>query len=171
MMRWYRLRGVQELGTGLRVVGGALCAVGYVVPWLTYHYEGGNLDVTTNYWQAIFGPYNLDGAPNSPVLNAAIVLLFPFPLIIAMVALGTSARPPSWIPPRLSVFVSRVYWPVTILATIELLLMIYLLDPFGRFPGTGWVYLRDPAPTVEPGFLMTFSGLFAIILGGLLRLE
>ncbi len=160
----------------LCLLGGVLGIVGYFLPWATYHLEGGYLTTTTNGWLALFSDgggsifaFNSGAVRLLSLLGAAVVLLYPFPFLMAALALYSGIRLSAPAPSAWSRFVRRIYWPVTAGGILELLLLTHaLIDPLGLNAQRMWLISGDPPPTVGPGLYIVYVGAFAVLLGGLL---
>jgi hypothetical protein len=160
-----------RVGRWLSAVGGALCVVGYVLPWAIYHpdIEG---TIGNRPWNGWSGAW--DGWHTTPpdivdrLVGAAVLVGATLPLLLGLLALVVGAR--EWLGRML--WVPRaLYWTVIVLATLALLLMTYSVDPLGWSADTDWVIFREPAPTIEIGLYMMYAGTFAILAGGLLSRE
>jgi hypothetical protein len=148
----------------LSTASGVLCAVGYFVPWVTYH---ASLDGVpgSQYWNG--WTLASDGlqtatsgiAPES-IAGAVLALLFLLPLAAGVLALVSGSRAwlgVSWRVPR------RVYRILAILGALALLFMTYSIDPFGWSTQTAWVAFHEPAPSVDLGLYMMCAGMLAIL--------
>jgi hypothetical protein len=156
--------------------GSLFILAGYFLPWVTYHLEGGYLVSTVNGWNAVLGDggifsFAVGGANLSTPVGWLLFLLRPFPLLIALMALALCFFAPSS-PVNgtiRSLALWRVFWPVVVLGTLELVLVSCLLDPFGiNHISSQWALRGDPPPTAGAGLFLVYAGWILVMLGGFL---
>lgn len=162
-----------RFGTNLCLLGGALCIVGIFVPWITYHLEGGYLTSTLNGWQAVIGTgsifsFAVGGVRINSVLGFTIFTCCLFPLLMAAVALAKGTHVSFRAPERLQRYLWPAEWFIIIIGTLELILITYVLDPFGVRATSMWIITHDPPPSLGPGFYMVYAGAISIIVGSVL---
>lgn len=160
----------------LLVFGSLFVIAGYFLPWVTYHLEGGFLISTVNGWDAVLGnggifSFAVGGTNLSTPVGWLLFLLLPFPLLMALMALALSFFTPSS-PANgtlRSLILWRIFWPVVVLGTLELLLVSYLLDPFGlNRTSSQWALRGDPPPYAGAGLYLVYAGWILVVLAGLL---
>ena len=168
-----RLRVIYRSSANLCLLGGALCIVGFFVPWITYHLEGGYLTSTLNGWQTVIGAgsifsFAVGGVRINSALGFTIFVCGLFPLLMAAVALGKGTRVSFRAPARLRRYLWLTEWLIIIIGALELILITYVLDPFGMRATSMWIVTHDPAPSLGPGFYMVYGGAILVIVGSIL---
>lgn len=160
----------------LLALGALFVFAGYVLPWVTYQLEGGFLVSTVNGWDAVLGnggifSFAVGGTNLSTPVGWLLFLLLPFPLLMALLALAFCFFTPSS-PAHgtlRSLILWRIFWPVVVLGALELLLVSYLLDPFGfNRTSSQWALRGEPPPYAEAGLYLVYAGWILVVLAGLL---
>lgn len=160
----------------LLAIGSLLVIAGYFLPWVTYHLESGFLISTVNGWDAVLGnggifSFAVGGTNLSTPVGWLLFLLLPFPLLMALIALALCVFTPSSPASGTirSLIVWRIFWPVVVLGALELLLVSYLLDPFGlNRTSSQWALRGDPPPYAGAGLYLAYAGWILVVLAGLL---
>lgn len=160
----------------LLALGSLFVIAGYFLPWVTYHLEGGFLVSRVNGWDAVLGSggifsFAVGGANLSTPVGRLLFLLLPFPLLTALMALALCIFTPSS-PANgtiRSLILWQIFWPVVVLGTLELLLVSYLLDPFGlNRTSSQWALRGDSSPYAGAGLYLVYAGWILVVLAGLL---
>lgn len=143
---------------------------------MIYHLEGGFLVSAVNGWDAVLGnggifSFAVGGTNLSTPVGWLLVLLLPFPPLIALVAFALCFFTPASLASGTlrSLILWRIFWPVVVLGALELLLVSYLLDPFGlNRTSSQWALRGDPPPYAGAGLYLAYAGWILVALAGLL---
>lgn len=173
MRMLHRPAAAQDLGEYLRLAGGILCGLAFFFPWITYHLEGGALNITLTGWQTVIGDQSIfHFAANNALfiytLGLPILVLSPFLLCMIAIAVCQAVFRSFDSFFRHPLIRFRVVWLVQIAALIEMLLLSYALDPLALIPGSEATVTNDPSPSIGSGLPMMYVGIAAVIIGGVL---
>jgi hypothetical protein len=155
-------------GRWLAMLGGAVCAVGYLLPWVRYHvaWEGSVFlpsGIVGHAWSGLRSLQN-DVWPVVPyaVSGPFVLLVAALPLLMALVASGVGTALHLRGTRALSPGISWAYPAATALGTLALLVMTYALDPANlrrdAVDAANWTV----PPSLEPGIFLAYAGVVAI---------
>jgi hypothetical protein len=162
-------------GRWLALLGGAVCAVGYLLPWVRYrvewegdvHFPNG---IAGHAWSGL-KPLQSTMWPVMPyaVSGPLTLLVAALPLLMALVAVGVGTAAHLREARALSPGISWAYLTTTALGTLALLVMSYALDP-ATLRGNETVATANwiAPPALQPGFIITYAGVVAMCASWLL---
>ncbi len=157
-------------GGWLALLGGVVCAIGYVLPWVRYHvaYAGSVKlpnGVVGHAWSGLRNMENhllpIPYAVSRPLMLVVAAL----PLLLALVAAGAGALARMQGAARAPRGLSWAYLVSAALGTSALLFMTYALDLWNLRGEATDVSSWESPPSLEPGIFLAYAGVVAILAG------
>lgn len=157
-------------GSWLAMLGGVVCAIGYIMPWVRYHvaYSGSVKlpnGVEGHAWSGLRSmESNLLPIPYA-ASSMLMLIVAALPLLLVLVAVGVGAL--TWMhrAAHATPGLSWAYLVSVVLGSLALLFMTYALDPWYLRGEAAGASAWESAPSLEPGIFLAYIGVIAILAG------